>query len=137
MVDSKVGDWFCYDDGRHWPIMVVTDDSSRDDARLIWMLLYLGTAVCLRSRFASLLEGGLVCDGQRITAVTWEAHANPAAREAELLTEYSSGSESLRKTYGALHGNHVRTSRLIAKARETVQSARALRQRARHIRARP
>ena len=26
-VDQKAGDWFCYDDGRHWPLMVVTDDS--------------------------------------------------------------------------------------------------------------
>jgi hypothetical protein len=24
-VDRRVGDWFCYDDGRHWPVMVLTD----------------------------------------------------------------------------------------------------------------
>lgn len=24
-VDRKVGDWFCYDDGYHWPVMVVAD----------------------------------------------------------------------------------------------------------------
>ena len=28
-VDSKVGDWFCYDDGRHWAVMVVTDAAPR------------------------------------------------------------------------------------------------------------
>jgi hypothetical protein len=25
--DSKQGDWFCYDDGRHWAVMVLTDES--------------------------------------------------------------------------------------------------------------
>jgi hypothetical protein len=23
--DGKVGDWFCYDDGRHWPVMIVSE----------------------------------------------------------------------------------------------------------------
>ena len=26
-LDSKTGDWFCYDDGRHWAVMVLTDGS--------------------------------------------------------------------------------------------------------------
>ena len=26
-IDSRNGDWFCYDDGRHWAVMVLTDDS--------------------------------------------------------------------------------------------------------------
>lgn len=153
-VDPKFRDWYCYDDGSHWPVMVVTDDTVRNDSRLIGMLaglaplvsgviglwhgarlLYLGTAVCLRSRFASLLEGGLVMDGKEISAVTWEAHADPAVREAELLAEYAKGSPTLRKTYGALHGNHVRTARLVARAADVVESARVLRDTARSIRA--
>lgn len=24
-VDSNVGDWFCYNDGQHWPVMIVSD----------------------------------------------------------------------------------------------------------------
>jgi hypothetical protein len=24
-VDPKAGDWFCYNDGQHWPVMIVTD----------------------------------------------------------------------------------------------------------------
>ena len=26
-IDSKDGDWFCYDDGRRWAAMVLTDES--------------------------------------------------------------------------------------------------------------
>jgi hypothetical protein len=32
-VDSKVGDWFCYDDGHHWAVMVITDAASRGPTR--------------------------------------------------------------------------------------------------------
>ena len=66
-VDSNVGDWFCYDDGHPWAVMVVTYAASRgtyalglllafapalpgvigawEDARL----LYLARAQCIRS----------------------------------------------------------------------------------------
>jgi hypothetical protein len=27
-IDSKDGDWFCYDDGRYWAVMVLTDDKA-------------------------------------------------------------------------------------------------------------
>ena len=26
-MNSRDGDWFCYDDGRHWAVMVLTDES--------------------------------------------------------------------------------------------------------------
>jgi hypothetical protein len=34
-VDSKVGDWFCYEDGQHWRVMVVTDAALRRE-RGLW-----------------------------------------------------------------------------------------------------
>jgi len=39
---------------------------------------------------------------QAITAVSWEKHDDPVAREAELFAEYERGSSSLLKTYGRL-----------------------------------
>ena len=99
-VDSKVGDWFCYNDGQHWPVMIVSDASSsggkesllRSLAGLaplvagvigLWKrgrLFYLGRADSIRERLLALAP-----DLNEITTVTWEAHADPAAREAELL----------------------------------------------------
>jgi hypothetical protein len=68
-VDTKVGDWFCYNDGQHWPIMVVSDAAEgtprsrlRSLAALapllagvlgLWKrgrLLYLGRAESIRDR---------------------------------------------------------------------------------------
>ena len=102
-VDPKVGDWFCYNDGQHWPIMVVSDATSgaergrlRSIAALaplvagvigLWRrgkLLYLGRADSIHARLLAIAaEDRLDAD-----AVTWEAHAEPTAREAELLLAY-------------------------------------------------
>jgi len=101
-VDRKVGDWFCYDDGYHWPVMVVADAGTPRKAGIpntlaalvpqlagvyaLWegaKLLYLGHVQRnLRDR---LLD--LVPQYPSVTALTWEATARPAAREAELLEQ--------------------------------------------------
>lgn len=68
-VDARIGDWFCYDDGRHWSVMVVRDAGNRSFGNLLaslagmapllpgvlalWQsarLLYLGGARTARSR---------------------------------------------------------------------------------------
>ena len=141
-VDRRVGDWFCYDDGYHWPVMVVADTgAARKDGILntlaalvpqvagvyaLWegaKLLYLGHVEHdLRGR---LLE--LVPRNRSVTAWTWEASARPAAREAELLAEYASASPTLRTTYGRIHGTAVRASQLLEQARMLVGQARARR----------
>lgn len=152
--DPKIGDWFCYDDGRHWALMVVTDVTHRaagDTLRFaaliapfiagvigLWegaKLLYLGRAECIRTRLSEAACGHDSLDSTRITAVTWEAHPNPAAREAELYAEYVSGSRSLLKTYGHMHGGLVRTFRLIEQSMEAVDRARSTRDHARRLRA--
>ncbi len=103
-VDPKVGDWFCYNDGQHWPIMVVSDATEgtpggrlRSLAALaplvggviaLWnrgRLLYLGRAASIRERMHALAGAQ---DGVRLedaTAISWETHADPARREAQLL----------------------------------------------------
>jgi hypothetical protein len=103
-VDARVGDWFCYGDGRHWPVMVVTDASPAKDRlrgaiRLapvlagvigLWegaRLLYLGRAQSIRAALEALATEPHTLLGRRVTAVTWECHADPAAREAELYAE--------------------------------------------------
>jgi hypothetical protein len=108
-VDSKVGDWFCYNDGQHWPVMVVTDATpGAEPGRLrsmaalaplaagvigLWKggeLLYLGRARSIRERLLAVAaEARLPAD-----ALTWEAHADPAAREAELLAELASAARA-------------------------------------------
>jgi hypothetical protein len=151
-VDGRVGDWFCYDDGRHWPVMIVTDAGAKlplgsllallaglaplaQGVVAIWrgpVLQYLGRARSLRTRLRSLAEQPALCDA--VSAVTWEPHADPAAREAELLAEYESASPSLAATYGPLHGTFVRTHRLGKQAAAARRRARATRDRARRIR---
>ena len=105
-VDTRVGDWFCYSDGQHWPVMVVTDATpGADRGRLasiaalvplvggvigLWKqgeLLYLGRARSLRDRLLALAAD----DRLQADLVTLEAHADPAAREAELLERYAAG----------------------------------------------
>ena len=105
-VDSKVGDWFCYNDGQHWPIMVVSDASEgtprsrlRSLAVLapllggvlaLWnrgRLLYLGRADSIRERLHAFAGGQGSLRLEDVSAITWEAHADPAAREAELLAQ--------------------------------------------------
>jgi len=107
-VDRKVGDWFCYDDGYHWPVMVVADANASRADRLktlaafvpqlagvyaLWegaKLLYVGYVVKdLRGR---LLE--LVRQYPSATACAWEATCCPKAREADLWAEYASASAS-------------------------------------------
>lgn len=106
-MDPKVGDWFCYNDGQHWPIMVVSDASeSPPRSRLrtlavlapllggvigLWKcgrLLYLGRAESIRERLRAFGDGGGGVPAEEVTAVTWEAHPDPVAREAELLAAY-------------------------------------------------
>jgi hypothetical protein len=107
--DAKIGDWFCYDDGRHWALMVVTDAGAtagknplRAAALLapvvagviaLWegaKLAYLGRAESVRAQLEA-----FACEQQdrldRVTTVTWEAHPNPQVREAELHAEYVAG----------------------------------------------
>lgn len=152
-VDTKLGDWFCYDDGHHWPVMVVSDATDRKDADLLgslaslapllpgvialWQgtrLLYLEAAACLRSRIALLLGDGPTFDGEAIGTMTWEPHPDPAKRHAEIAAEYEEGSRSLAQAFGHVHGNRVRTDRLIARARHSVARARRLREVARALR---
>lgn len=108
-VDSKVGDWFCYDDGRHWAVMIVTDAASRGTHALglllalapalpgvigAWQdakLLYVARAQCMRSHIESVIGNCARWPG-RVTAITWESHPDPAAREAELYAEHLSAS---------------------------------------------
>jgi hypothetical protein len=144
-VDSKVGDWFCYNDGQHWPVMVVSDATpGADHGRLasiaalaplaagvigLWkggQLLYLGRAQSIRGRLLAIAGE----DRPEVDAVTWEAHGDPAAREAELLAEYAGGARSLTQTYGRWHGNRVRTFRLLELAAAARTLARSLREQA-------
>jgi hypothetical protein len=152
--DAKFGDWFCYDDGRHWAVMVVIDASGGaaksplGSAALLaplvagvialWeggKLLYLGSARSIRARLEALVAEKTL-DSSGVTAVTWEAHANPALRETELHSEYASGSKNLLDTYGQLQGSLARTFRLVAEATRRVARARAIRDDARRLRAR-
>src|SRR5690348_13828428 len=105
-VDPKVGDWFCYNDGQHWPVMVVNDASAEGPrARFaalaalapvvsgviaLWAssrLLYLGRAESIRGVLAALAETPAGASLAEITALTWEVHSAAAQREAELLEE--------------------------------------------------
>jgi hypothetical protein len=153
-IDAKVGDWFSYDDGRHWSAMVVSEAGGASGAKAalaalaglapllpgvlgLWQggrLVRLATAACLREHVQRLAEGRMRQRPERISALTWETHADPRARRAALLREYRSGSRSLPDTYGAVHGNLVRTSRLIDQARETRSVARSLRAAAEKVR---
>lgn len=151
--DAKIGDWFCYDDGRHWALMVVTDAGAaagknplRAAALLapvvagviaLWegaKLTYLGRAESVRGQLEAFACAHDTLDSRRVTTVTWEAHPNPQVREAELHAEYVAGSRSLVGTYGLIHGNLVRTFRLIEQAGKLRDSARSIRDRARHLR---
>jgi hypothetical protein len=93
-------------------------------AELVW----LGRTTSIRAHLGALVASG-------ITAVSWEAHPDPAAREAELLAEVRNGSCSLLATYGRLHGSWVRTRCLVAGAVAAHERARALRREAQRIRA--
>lgn len=144
-IDAKVGDWFSYGDGRHWAVMVVNDAGTPKGAKELF-----GTLAAIAPLLAGVLgvwQGGrlvrLAATGcvrkllermarkrmrhAPITAVTWETHIAPAARRSELLREYRAGAPSLPGTYGAMHGNLVRTERLIEQARQARSAARALR----------
>jgi hypothetical protein len=143
VVDEKDRDcdWFCYEDGHHWPVLIVTDAGTAARSRLLslaglapllpgvialWQgakLLYLGGAASLRSEVRRLADEWGTRD---ITAVTWEKHDDPAARKVELFAEYERGMSSLPRTYGRLHGNLVRTARLIEKATETIARSSSL-----------
>ena len=109
-VDPKVGDWFCYNDGQHWPVMIVTDASSGGREGLLralaalapvvsgviglWRgtkLLYVGRAASIRERLLGMGDGQGGLEVEAVTALTWEAHPNPAAREAELLAQCEEG----------------------------------------------
>lgn len=108
-VDPRMGDWFCYADGQHWPVMVVSDASGAARNRLgslavlapllagviaLWKrgrLLYVGRAASLRERLQAIAaDPGFGAD-----AVTWEAHPDPASGEAELLAAYQARYTSL------------------------------------------
>lgn len=97
-VDPKVGDWFCYNDGQHWPVMVLSDAAEGGGrGRLVslaalaplvggviglWKrgrLFYVGRAASIRDRLLALAER------DDPDAVGWETHPDPARREAELL----------------------------------------------------
>jgi hypothetical protein len=152
-VDAKAGDWFCYNDGQHWPVMIVTDASAAGRASLVslfaglaplaagvigfWQgakLSYLGRTASIAGRLAELAEGkGGLCVGE-VSAITWEVHADPARREAELLAEYESAARTLPSTYGAMHGNVVRTARLVEIAAATLARSRGLCAQARALR---
>jgi hypothetical protein len=150
-VDAKAGDWFCYEDGHHWTVMVVSDAGApRSDTwtRMLalapylagviglWQdtkLVYLGRADSIRARLATLAE---TLGRSLVTSVTWETHANPAARETELLAEYAAGSASLVTSYGRMHGRRVRTRRLIERAMQAVEQARSVCAQARLLRRR-
>jgi len=112
-VDPKVGDWFCYNDGQHWPVMIVTDASAAGRASLVslfaalaplaagvigfWQgakLSYLGRTASIAGRLRDLAEGNDGLRAGEISAITWEVHADPARREAELLAEYESAARS-------------------------------------------
>jgi hypothetical protein len=147
-VDTKIGDWFCYEDGHHWEVMVVSDASGGARSRLLsiaglapllpgvialWQgakLLYLGQAQSIRSELERLADHW---SRREISLVSWEKHGDPAAREAELLAEYERGLPSLTKTYGQLHGNLVRTARLIERARQTIAQSCRFQEHARMI----
>lgn len=148
-VDTKVGDWFCYEDGLHWQVMVVTDASAGKNRLLslaglapllpgviaLWQgaaLLYLGRAASIRAQLERIADDWRA---QHISAISWEKHADPAAREAQLLAEYERGCASLTTTYGRRHGNVVRTARLIERARQTIAHSSQLQDYARMIRA--
>lgn len=151
-VDQRVGDWFCYDDGRHWAIMVVKDASTavRDVLASLaafapvlsgvvgfWQdtkLLYLGRAASIRARLEQFLRGDDALDPAMVTTVTLEPHSSPAVRKAQLHAEYEKASPTLPATYGFLHGSRVRTAKLIEKATDTVLRARLLAAQAREIR---
>ena len=154
-VDPKVGDWFCYNDGQHWPIMVVTDAGEagprsrlRTLAALapllggvlgLWKrgrLLYLGRADSIRGRLGALAEGEGAVSPDEVTAITWEIHPDPVAREAALLAEYRSAARTLTTTYGRFQGSLARTFSLVEKTRATIAEARAARARARRTRRR-
>lgn len=143
-VDPKVGDWFSYDDGHHWPVMVVIDaGESRSVDRLfallaaapalsgvfaLWQgakLLYLGHAASIRDGLRRAAESSGALRRGEVTAIAWETHRSPAEREAELRAEYESAARSLPATYGKLHGNLVRTYGLVRKARDAAVRARA------------
>lgn len=113
---SKLGDWFCCDDGRHWAVMVVTGAGWRRARNplaallalapalpgviSLWQharLLYLGRARSICGRVEALLRGAEGIDPAQVTDVMWENHPNPAAREAELHAEYVNGSPAWRE----------------------------------------
>lgn len=149
-VDTKIGDWFCYDDGHHWAVLVVSDASSTPKSRLLsiaglapllpgvmalWQgakLLYLGQAQSLRREMERLADHW---SRREITLVSWEKHDDPAAREAQLLAEYERALPSLTQTYGQLHGNRVRTARLVERARQIIAQSCAIQEHARMTRA--
>lgn len=152
-VDPKVGDWFCYNDGQHWPIMVVSDAAEgpprsrlRSLAVLapllggvlgLWKygrLLYLGRAQSIRARLHDLADGQGGVRPEDVTAITWETHADPAEREAELLAEYRKASPALVERYGLMQGNLARTSRLREISAAACALARQLREQARGLR---
>ena len=83
-VDSQVGDWFCYDDGHHWAVMVVTDAASRGTHAL-------GLLLALAPTLPGVIENCEIA-GRVVTAITWESHPDPVAREAELHAEHLSPS---------------------------------------------
>lgn len=153
-VDPKVGDWFCYNDGQHWPIMVVSDASAtgrrerlRSLAALaplvggvigLWnagRLLYLGRTGSIRDLLADLARGRAGCSLEEVTSVTWDVHEDPIRREAELLAEYQAAARTLMETYGRFQGSLARTFSLVqiskaarCAAQETRAQARRTRQ---------
>ena len=152
-VDARIGDWFCYGDGRHWAIMVVTDvgtSSAKDRLRAaiglapllagvigLWegsKLLYLGQAPSIRAGLEALASEPHSLHRRHVTAVTWECHSDPAAREAELYAEYLDGSRSLLDTYGRAHGTLVRASQLVERAHQAMELARTICGLARNLR---
>lgn len=118
-VDPKVGDWFCYNDGQHWPVMIVTDASPGGKEGLLgtlaalapvvsgviglWRgtkLLYLGRAASIRERLLGMRDSSL--DVEAVNALTWEAHPDPAVREAELLAAAKARAQAREIRYASL-----------------------------------
>jgi hypothetical protein len=114
-IDQKAGDWFCYDDGKHWPLMIVSDDMAdgvKDPLSMfaglapllggvyaLWAadkLLYLGRAnggkETLNSALTRFALESTAIDPGRISAVAWETASNrtiyrqPFTRVADGLT---------------------------------------------------
>lgn len=96
-LDEKLGDWYCYNDGKHWAVLLVRDADDSSAQRVLAMLASLAPAL---SSVYGLLHG---VSARHLGAV---ALRNPAA--------------------DAFSARVSATAALIARARKTVDEARFL-----------